>query len=629
MTVMNDIAGVLTSQEDCAEVGFTIPPPTAKAQSYEHGEVTFDDSFALLYFKYVFGLISNRVVGELWWLIGWPPQSAMLVEDTEATRKEVAWFKKSWENYQKFEERADMIIVGVKALVKRSIFNHVSVQQLVQMFILTNWEITDKIRQWCSERWRTMMQTQICEDGFNREKRAVQQKQMTQTGREVLSFDTLINSDVMKIHKFTGIQERSENLVRGEKFDDKWIHPTLGNVSIATKGLVSTSQTASFESMGRKDMHVPHTDFYFMDDIVAEDAFNTVRYAWLGGLFCSSHLTIVRKMVAEGVDPGQWVLPMKHAHDSSVLCWPVAITGKFAGTFDIVTVAKCMKPQFITVTSLDCWEARPISVLSPLGQLHKAHEVGSNEHPSSTIVIVCAGPVQPFISVAAKSAFWSLTHAFLKKLAGHLEIDVRAGASLFQLLFTMVDGLVDGNEEEILDIISKRLGEVDGSDIGFDDILELDDAAVCLDENDRKVANDEQTTSRSLSKSHAAMLDEWVTKKTKSVKKRNKAEAQAKARNSRASGSRQVRQPARRHLPPCDLQQVSLKPFCPPGGFIWKGNKSRNWNSHYKPFKRFSVTRAVEGMRGSAIKVLQDMWNKHAVLNDLKMPRDCPVDGVF
>ena len=144
------------------------------------------------------------------------------------------------------------------------------------------------------------------------------------------------------------------------------------------------------------------------------------------------------------------------------------------------------------------------------------------------MVIVCAGPVQPLISVAATSAFWNLTHAFLKKLAGHLGIDVRAGASLFQLLFTMVDGLVDGNEEEILDIISKRLGEVDGSDIGFDDILELDDAAVCLDENDRKVAKDEQTTSRSLSKTHAAMLDEWVTKKTKRVKKRNKAEAQAK-----------------------------------------------------------------------------------------------------
>ena len=131
-------------------------------------------------------------------------------------------------------------------------------------------------------------------------------------------------------------------------------------------------------------------------------------------------MTTVRQRVAEGVDPGHWVLPTKHAPDSSVMCWPVAITGKFAGTFDIATVVKCMEPQFITVTSLDCWEARPISVLSPLGQLHKAHEVGSNEPPSSTMVIVCAGPVQPFIPVAATSAFWNLTHAFLKKLAGHL-----------------------------------------------------------------------------------------------------------------------------------------------------------------------------------------------------------------
>ena len=117
-------------------------------------------------------------------------------------------------------------------------------------------------------------------------KRAVQQKQMTQTGREVLAFDTLINSDVMKIHKFTRIQERSEHLVRGEMFDDKWIHHTLENVSIATKGLASTTQTTSFQSMGRKDMHVPHTDFDFMDDIVAEDAFDTVRS--VGLVVCSA-----------------------------------------------------------------------------------------------------------------------------------------------------------------------------------------------------------------------------------------------------------------------------------------------------------------------------------------------------
>ena len=63
MLVMNLIAGVLTSQEDCGEVGFIIPPPTAKKESYEYGEVTFDDLVALLYFKYAFDLITRRVVG--------------------------------------------------------------------------------------------------------------------------------------------------------------------------------------------------------------------------------------------------------------------------------------------------------------------------------------------------------------------------------------------------------------------------------------------------------------------------------------------------------------------------------------------------------------------------------------
>ena len=101
----------------------------------------------------------------MWWLSGWPPQPAILVEDIEAARKQVAWFEKTWKKYQKFEDKADMIIVGVKALVKRSIFNHVSVQQLVQRFLLTIWEIKDKITEWCSERLRTVMQTQVRGDG--------------------------------------------------------------------------------------------------------------------------------------------------------------------------------------------------------------------------------------------------------------------------------------------------------------------------------------------------------------------------------------------------------------------------------------------------------------------------------
>ena len=42
----------------------------------------------------------------------------------------------------------------------------------------------------------------------------------------------------------------------------------------------------------------------------------------------------------------------------------------------------------------------------------------------------------------------------------------------------------------------------------------LDDAAVSLDENDRRVATGEQTTFMSLSKAHVAMLDGWVKTKT-------------------------------------------------------------------------------------------------------------------
>ena len=65
-------------------------------------------------------------------------------------------------------------------------------------------------------------------------------------------------------------------------------------------------------------------------------------------------------------------------------------------------------------------------------------------------------------------------------------IELTPCSSLFSILQTMISGILDTDDEEmVLDILQNMLGDVDGSDMGDGDILEMEEAAVCLDPNDR------------------------------------------------------------------------------------------------------------------------------------------------
>ena len=193
--------------------------------------------------------------------------------------KKVAWFKKAWGNFQKFQAKADARVAGVKAIVKRSIFHHVAVQQLVQMFILTGWAITQQIIVWCSERWKILLQTQICEDGFNREKKEAKSKQNNKVGRELLAYQTLIESDVVQIHKYHEVEQRAEHIARGEQIDKTWITSTIGDMSISTRGVVGYNPTPKWQSISRSNLHQGHADLQFMVHIADKDDSQSVKYA--------------------------------------------------------------------------------------------------------------------------------------------------------------------------------------------------------------------------------------------------------------------------------------------------------------------------------------------------------------
>ena len=76
----------------------------------------------------------------------------------------------------------------------------------------------------------------------------------------------------------------------------------------------------------------------------------------------------------------------------------------------------------------------------------------------------------------------------MKKIATDiLGLQLPAGATLFGILFALITHIIDLSAKDVVEIISNRLGDVDNVSAateGIDHLIQLDEAAACLDRND-------------------------------------------------------------------------------------------------------------------------------------------------
>lgn len=443
----------------------------------------------------------------------------------------------------------------------------------------------------------------------------------------VLGYYTLVESDVIDMHRLTRIAPRGEDIGRSETLDEKWAKPQVGNLSLDVKGLVGYNSSPAWYSPQASRPHLPYADIPMMRDIVSRSAFDKIKFLWLGALFDIAHMIIVRKVAQDASPASAWYLPLQHCADSSVLVWPCI--ARKVGPFDIVEPSStCAQPEFISVWSLDDWEVANIEAKSPAGQL-KSSPIFCKLPQAIRIFMV--GQPTTIMKAAASQCFRKLSPTFLHKVAKHDDVDLPSGASAFQIFFDMVTHYLSTSEADTLQILASRLGESsgDGADFGLSDIMELDDAAACLDQNHRKEITETQKKATRRAQEHREAVKDWVVRKTAVAARAPAAGKKRKRAQSvcgEASGSSSAQALV---LPSCSLEQVSLKPFCPPGGYIWKGNKARTWNGDYPPFRGRSAAWSVYGMRGAAIEILRSLWLNHAEATGQQMPQDCPVRSLF
>lgn len=184
------------------------------------------------------------------------------------------------------------------------------------------------------------------------------------------------------------------------------------------------------------------------------------------------------------------------------------------------------------------------------------------------------------------------------------------------------------NDAEVLQIVAIRMGDQSCHQNTFlDEIMEIDEAVMCLDKAEEKEVRQQQEAAKS-TKAANLVFQERYRVKLVAVQAAQAAAAKAKAKpKAKARASPPPDPPG--PLPQGDLTQAQIKHMCPPGGSVWRANIQGSWMGHYPPMPRISYSWGIYGHRYSAIKLLRSLWESWAVIHGREVPRDCPIEGLF
>ena len=182
-------------------------------------------------------------------------------------------------------------------------------------------------------------------------------------------------------------------------------------------------------------------------------------------------------------------------------------------------------------------------------------------------------------------------------------------------LQTVVQGITNLAEDDVMDVLALRLGIDDSSSSFVESLLEVDEAVDLLEKGDVDLLRAEQ-------KGACTRLEgrEVFAKEYKEAKQAQRAQ--------KASGSRRkARVPARSDVP-FTILHSEAKDFVPPKSSIWRGLTRNSWHGHREGRKRVSASWALWGESGAMRQVLKLLWGQHLEMEGMEV-EDCPFTGLF
>ena len=277
------------------------------------------------------------------------------------------------------------------------------------------------------------------------------------------------------------------------------------------------------------------------------------------------------------------------------------------------------EPVFLAITNLKDVEAVRFECKSWAWQLQQG--VNKDELKPALRFVVKDEP-ENVLRCAAKSAFWSLQRAVLTDIAELQGYSLAGCTELFEVLFALVKQTLVIPDEEVMAILEKRGAALYRSQTGLTELLSVDEAAACLDEDDREGLQKTQDGA----KAQALETDEFNKAWGKMYMRLHGGSPAAakKAALVLYGGKKKIDAVLKAHM-----NQQQAKEFMPPMSYLWRCRTSNSWCSRFKDFPvRSASDSAWESEAGALIECLQHAWKWYLHCHTLPTAA-CPIKGLF
>lgn len=312
---------------------------------------------------------------------------------------------------------------------------------------------------------------------------------------------------------------------------------------------------------------------------------------------------------------GEWFLAVDHIAGSAAVLWPLErrpLPGMDGFWFEPSLSVR--RPVLKPILDLEV-PACNLEIVSWAGQCRRRPALMLEWTPG--LRMFQQGGVKSLVAIGAENAFWDFGKATLVNIARTMNIEIRAGASLVDILFDIVCQVLDISGEAAIQTVSRR-HNIDHLSANYHPaILEVDEALQCLDMNDHKDFKQQKVKARERNVERASFQVEFRQKADKVralAKTLTRGRAKAKAA------------PVRRNFPTV-VSQADAKTLIPPGTSIWRASSHCAWAGHCPPFARISSSWAM-GEPEAMKDVIRRLWLAYNGKNGLDA-NTCPFDGLL
>lgn len=592
--------------------------------------VIHDDEHAAALGGMILNLLGLRAKRCLWMFL--PPISmvAMLSPDNATAEQSVTDLRQFLSEYEAASkvERPSAIL---KTYLRRHPAQLLAVEQLKCGFDEDGWSKENtKVYELLHARFSCLMTSQSIEDINNMEKNY---KKCTGWGgryrRPETSMFAAVDSQVLsKSHRFAPLEHKVAEHPAAPLPQDAFY--SSGTPSIPTGKIATTSQVAPYFSPAAESTGIAWGDAAVLHECVAHGGkFDILASCWQG-FFADSDHSLVFKVVTDDQDIHGWHLALHHYQDSAVVAIPVDL----------------LKPPGYEADPTECIYIRPVSnhMVVPIVIKSLSHVMAFSlqwrswtwqvqRFPralglwSPAVRAFKSGPEAPVLQVAARAGWWNLNRTILDKVCSHVGVPVSRGMDLFNNLWVLSAAVLPGaSDDELLHSLQHRLRNLQKRAQFTDELLSIDEALVCLDEDDQHEVRRQQMDAKDKQKEEGRFKESF---RQRSGEVRL---AQAKTAAAKKAVSK-VPWKGPRTLPAlANMTQSEAKlrmPPAPPKSWLWRANNQGAWCSRVADLPTCSrCDRAHGGEELSLRLVLQDAWRNWLTLQGMGLDA-CPIEGMF